>query len=64
MREDALRFLYKSLKDAKNALGRAEGRPGVTAEELDNLERKIAAIDWIIPLVIAAKEEWYDEYFC
>jgi len=56
-REDALRFLYKNLKDAKIALGRAENRPGVKQEELDNLQRKIAVIDFIIPLVIQAKEE-------
>lgn len=57
MRDDALRFLYRELKSAKIALGRAETRPGVTDEELENLERKVAAIDWIIPLVIMAKEE-------
>ena len=57
VREDALRFLYKNLKDAKIALGRAENKPGVKQEELDNLQRKIAVIDWIIPLVIQAKEE-------
>lgn len=55
--EDALRFLCKSLKEAKIALGRAESRPGVTQEEIENLERKIAAIDWMIPLVMSAKEE-------
>ena len=57
MREDALRFLYKNLRDAKFALGRAENRPNVKQEELDNLQRKIAVMDWIIPLVIQAKEE-------
>ena len=56
-REDALRFLYKHLRDSKVALGHAENRPGVKQEELDNLQRKIAAIDWIIPLVIKAQEE-------
>lgn len=56
-REDALRFLYKHLRESKIALGHAENRPGVKREELDNLERKIAAIDWIIPLVIKAQEE-------
>ena len=55
--EDALHFLYKQLREAKIALGRAENRPGVTQEELDNLERKIAAIDWMIPLVINAEVE-------
>jgi hypothetical protein len=56
-REEALRFLYKQLREAKIALGRAENRPGVKQEELDNLERKIAVIDWLIPLAIKAKEE-------
>lgn len=56
-REDALRFLYKHLRESKIALGYAEDRPGVKQEELDNLQRKIAAIDWIIPLVIKAQEE-------
>lgn len=56
-REDALRFLYKHLRESKIALGNAECRPGVKQEELDNLERKIAAIDWMIPLVIKAQEE-------
>lgn len=57
IREDALRFLYKNLKDAKIALGRAENKPNAKHEELDNLKRKIAVMDWIIPLVIQAKEE-------
>lgn len=56
-REDALRFLYKNLREAKTALGGAESRPGVTAEELANLKKKIDVIDWIVPLVIAAGEE-------
>lgn len=58
-REDALRFLYKHLRESKIALGHAESRPGVTREELDNLEQKIAAIDWMIPLVIKAEDEDY-----
>lgn len=56
-REEALRILYKQLREAKLALGHAENKPGVKQEELDNLQRKIAVIDWMIPLVIAAKEE-------
>lgn len=56
-REEALRFLYKQLREAKIAFGRAEGRPGVKREELDNLEQKITVIDWIIPLVIKAGED-------
>lgn len=56
-REEALRFLYKHLRETKIALGKAENRPGVKQEELDNLERKIAVIDWLIPLAIKAKED-------
>ena len=59
-REDALRFLYKHLRESKIALGHAEGRPGVKQEELDNLERKIAAIDWVIPLVIKEDDDETD----
>lgn len=57
MRQKALEWLYRELKKAKIALGNAESRPGVTREELDNLQRKIAVIDWMIPLVIKAQEE-------
>ncbi len=56
-REAALRMLYKQLREAKFALGQAEKKPGVKPEELDNLERKIAVLDWMIPLVIKAEEE-------
>lgn len=56
-REEALRMLYKQLREAKIALGHSESKSGVKPEELDNLERKITVIDWIIPLVISAKEE-------
>lgn len=55
-RERALKFLYTQLRAAKIALGNAETRPGVTREELDNLEAKIEAIDWLIPLAIKEKE--------
>lgn len=56
-RDEALRFLYKNLWESKTALSRAETRPGVTAEELANLQKKIDVIDWIVPLVIKAEEE-------
>ena len=54
---EALNFLYKTLRDARIALGHAERRPGVKQEELDNLQRKIDVIDWIIPLVIKVEDE-------
>ena len=53
-REAALKLLYTQQKEAKIALGRAENRPGVTLEELNNLHTKLAAIDWLLPLAIAA----------
>lgn len=55
--EDALHFLYKQLREAKIAYGRAENRPGVKREELDNLLRKINVLDWMIPLVMNAEDE-------
>lgn len=56
-REEALRLLRKQLREAKIALGQAEKKPGVKPEEIANLERKIAVLDWMIPLVIKAEEE-------
>lgn len=52
IQEAAQKYLYKELKNAKIALGRAETRPGVTQEELDNLNRKIAVLDWLTPLAL------------
>lgn len=54
-KEAALEFLYKELKRAKIALGQAESRPGVACEELENIRKKIRAIDWLTPL--ANKED-------
>jgi hypothetical protein len=51
MRDEALEWLYRELKKAKIALGHAESRPGVTREELDNLQRKIDVLDYLTTLV-------------
>lgn len=56
IRENALLFLYRELRAAKISLGHAESRPGVTQEELDNIQRKIDAIDWMIPIVVKEEE--------
>ena len=56
-REEALRILYKQLREAKISLGYAESKTGVKQEELDNLQRKIVVLDWMIPLVLTANEE-------
>jgi hypothetical protein len=52
IRDNALSFLYRELRAAKIALGHAESKPNVSHEELDNLQKKIDAIDWMIPIVI------------
>lgn len=57
VREDALRFLYKELRLAKTALSHAESKPNVTGEELENLRKKIRAVDWLTPLAIKAEDE-------
>ena len=51
-RNVALDWLYRELRKAKIALGHAESRPGVTREELDNLQRKIDVLDYLTYLVI------------
>lgn len=55
-RQNALEYLYKELRAAKIALGRAEGKQNVTPEEIANLEKKIAALDWLIPLAIKGED--------
>lgn len=45
---EVLHWLYGMQRKAKQAKGRAEYRPGVTQEELDNLEKKIAFIEYLI----------------
>lgn len=53
IQQKALSFLYGELRRAKIALGRAEGKPNVQREEIESLQSKIEAIDWLIPLAIA-----------
>lgn len=57
MRQNALVMLYRELKKAKIALSRAEERPGVKDEELLNISKKIATLDWLIGAVLSMKEE-------
>lgn len=59
IRENALSFLYRELRAAKIALGHAESKPNVSREELENLQKRIDAIDWMIPIVI--REDGTDE---
>lgn len=54
MRDQALEYLHKQLKKAKIAQGYAESTKA-TQKELDNIQRKINVLEWIIPVVL--KEE-------
>lgn len=46
----ALKFLYKQMKAAKVALGRAEYKPR-SGKEIESLQNKIELLDWIIEVV-------------
>ena len=48
MRELAQEWLAKEMRKARIAFGRAEERPGVTTEELKNLQNKVDSIDWLL----------------
>ena len=51
MRETVQRELYKRQKRLKIVYGNAEHRPGVTQDELSNIQRKLDIIDYLIVLV-------------
>lgn len=51
MREKALHWLYREIKRARNHLGYAECRHGVTAKELDALQNKIDVLEYLAELV-------------
>lgn len=57
MRETVQRELYRRQKRLKIAYGNAERRQNVTKNELDNIQRKLDIIDYLIPLVNKAEEE-------
>jgi len=48
MRELAQEWLAKEMRKARIAFGRAEDRPGVTPDELRNLQNKVDIIDWLL----------------
>lgn len=58
MRDDALSYLYKKLKKARIALAFAESKQGTTQKEMDNIQRKINVLEWMIRVVL---EENVDE---
>lgn len=51
IRETVQRELYRRQKRLKIAYGNAERRPGVTQDELSNIQRKLDIIDYLIVLV-------------
>ena len=51
MRKKALYWLYREIKRARNNLGYAECRNGVTDIELDALRRKIDVLEYLAELV-------------
>ena len=57
MQQAVLEWLYRLQKQTKVALGHAETRPGVTAEELYNLNKKLDIVDWLIQAAWNVKEE-------
>lgn len=54
MRDESLKYIHKQLKKAKIAQGYAESTK-TTQKELDNIQRKIDVLEWLIPVVL--KEE-------
>lgn len=48
----ALDYLYSTQKKAKVALGHVESRPSHTSEEIENINKKLEVIDWLIGLAI------------
>lgn len=51
IRETVQRELYRRQKRLKIVYGNAERRPGVTQDELSNIQRKLDIIDYLIVLV-------------
>ena len=56
MRETALKWLYGQLRRKRIALGRAERKRNVSAEEIRNLAADIETIEWIIGKVLEGSD--------
>lgn len=52
---NALALLYKLLKNARISFGHAEERRN-NPDEIRNLEKKIAALEWLIEIAIKESE--------
>lgn len=55
-RETALKWLYGQLRKKRIAMGKAEGKPNVSASEIESLETTIDVIEWIIGVVLEGKD--------
>lgn len=56
-RDVALKWLYDQLRRKRIAVGKAEGKPNVSALEIENLKSSIEIIEWIIGIVLEQEEE-------
>lgn len=54
MRDKALEWIEKQIRQARQALGRSEYKPGVKPEELENLRAKIELLEFISGAVLKA----------
>lgn len=52
MRDEALKYLYKQLRKLKIAQGRAESKESTPQVDLDNIQRNIDVLEWLIPVVL------------
>lgn len=57
-RDKALEWIERQIRQTRQALGRAEYKPGVKPEELENLRGKIEVLEFISGAVLAANPYW------
>lgn len=56
MAEKTYEYLCREIRRKRIALGHAEQRQGVRAEELENLRVSIEIMEWISQVVLGVKE--------
>lgn len=52
----AYEWICREIRDKRRALGHAEKKPNVPAEELQKLNDAIEILEWLSQLVLGAKE--------
>ena len=52
----AYEWICREIRDKRRALGQAEKKPNVPAEELQKLNDAIEILEWLSQLVLGAKE--------